>query len=349
MRSDPMLSLSRSIAARCVSLLWLCVLTLSACSQATPPASDKPARLRIGYQSIPNAELIAKQLGWQEASLGVPIEWRQFENGRDVNTAIAAGGIDIGLSGSTGAATGLAQGLPYSVIAIHDVIGESEALAVRPAIHTVADLRGKKLAAPFGTTTHYSLLQLLHANQLGAGDVTLIDLAPSDTLAAWIRGDIDGAYVWQPTLQKLYDAGGTRLISSADMVHRGIATFDVAVASREVTTKYPELVAGYLRNLSRAVLLYRQDQPRALEALAKELNITVDQARAQATGLIWLTSEEQLAADYFGPADAPGGLSTALKTTADFLVSQRVIRTAPDLATFQRGTDAQFLRRAAGR
>jgi taurine transport system substrate-binding protein len=329
------------------ALAALLVLMLSACSQ--PTTSDKPARLRIGYQAIPNAELIAKQLGWQEQTLALPIEWRQFENGRDVNTAIAAGGIDIGLSGSTGAATGLAQGLPYSVIAIHDVIGESEALAVRPAIRTVADLRGKKLAAPFGATTHYSLLQLLQANHLGANEVTLIDLAPSDILAAWIRNDIDGAYVWQPTLQRLYDAGATRLTSSADMASRGIATFDVAVASHEVTTKYPDLVAGYLRNLSRAVILYRQDQPRALEALAKELGISVEQARTQATGLIWLTSEEQLAAAYFGPPDAPGGLPAALKTTADFLVTQRVIRAAPDLAAFQRGTDAQFLRRAAGR
>jgi len=330
-----------------LSVLLLSV-SIVACSQppATGIASARPARLRIGFQAIPNAELIAKQLGWQEQTLGVPIEWRQFENGRDVNTAIAAGSLDLGLVGSSGGATGLAQGLPYSVIAIHDVIGESEALAVRPAIHGVADLRGKKLAAPFGATTHYSLLQLLEANRIEAKDVTLIDLAPSDILAAWIRGDIDGAYVWQPTLQRLYDAGATRLTSSADMAQRGVATFDIAVASRELTTKYPDVVVAYLRNLSRAVTLYRDDQPKALDALAKELGVSVAQARMQATGLIWLTAEEQLAPAYFGQPGQPGALADALKKTADFLVAQHVIRAAPELATFQRGADATFLQRA---
>lgn len=320
-------------------------LTVAACGQPAP--AGKLARLRIGFQAIPNAELIAKQLGWQEQTLGIPIEWRQFENGRDVNTAIAGGSLDLGLVGSSGGATGIAQGVPYSVIAIHDVIGESEALAVRPAIRGVGDLRGKKLAAPFGATTHYSLLQYLQANQIGASEVTLIDLAPSDILAAWIRGDIDGAYVWQPTLQRLYDNGATRLTSSADMARLGVATFDIAVASRELTTKHPEVVTAYLRNLSRAVRLYRDDQPRALEALAKELGVPVDQARKQATGLIWLTSEEQLAAAYFGPPGTPGGLADALKKTADFLVAQHVIRAAPALDVFQRGADATFLRQAA--
>lgn len=313
-------------------------------------AAGKLARLRIGFQAIPNAELVAKQLKWHEQTLGIPIEWRQFESGRDVNTAIAAGSIDLGLSGSGGAATALAQGLPLSVIAIHDVIGSSEALAARGSVRSAADLRGKRLAAPFASTTHYSLLKWLELNGIGAGEVTLLDLNPSDMTAAWIRGDIDAAYIWQPTLQRLLDAGGTRLTSSDEMAGRGVATFDVAVASDALMSAHPEIIVRYLKTLSRAVQLYRSDRQQALDALARELNVTVDQARLQAEGLLWLTSEEQLDAKYFGADAAPGaagGLATALKATADFLVAQKVIRAAPELATFQQRTDGQFLRRAA--
>jgi taurine transport system substrate-binding protein len=314
---------------------------------ATASGAARPARLRIGYQAIPNAELVAKQLKWHEQTLGIPIEWRQFESGRDVNTAIAAGSIDLGLSGSGGAATALAQGLPLSVIAIHDVIGRSEALAVRASIRSVTDLRGKRLAAPFASTTHYSLLKLLELHKIGPGEVTLLDLNPSDMTAAWIRGDIDAAYIWQPTLQRLLDAGGTRLTSSDEMAARGVATFDVAVASHALMATYPDVIVSYLKTLSRAVTLYRTDQQQALDALARELGVPVDQARLQADGLVWLTAEEQLDAKYFGAADAPGGLASALKATADFLVAQKVIRTAPELATFQQRTDGQFLRRAS--
>jgi taurine transport system substrate-binding protein len=320
---------------------------------ATAAGVSKPARLRIGYQAIPNAELVSKQLKWHEQTLGIPIEWRQFESGRDVNTAIAAGSIDIGLSGSGGAATALAQGLPLSVVAIYDVIGSSEALAVRGSIRGVADLRGKRLAAPFASTTHYSLLKLLELNKIGANEVTLLDLNPSDTTAAWIRGDIDGAYIWQPTLQRLLDAGGTRLTSSDEMAARGVATFDVAMASDALMSNHPDVIVSYLKTLSRAVSLYRSDRQQALDALSRELGVSADQARLQAEGLLWLTAEEQLDAKYFGTsgtshaAGAPGGLATALKATADFLVAQKVIRTAPDLAAFQQRTDGQFLRRAA--
>lgn len=351
------------------TLLCACALMAMACG--SQPASkenaagsgaasgEKLAKLRVGFQAIPNAELVAKQLKWHEQTLGIPIEWRQFESGRDVNTAIASGSIDIGLSGSGGAATALAQGLPLSAIAIHDVIGSSEALVARGAVRSAADLRGKRLAAPFASTTHYSLLKWLELNGIGAGDVKLLDLNPSDMTAAWIRGDIDAAYIWQPTLQRLLDAGGTRLTSSDEMAARGVATFDVAVASDTLMSAHPEIIVSYLKTLSRAVRLYRSDRQQALDALARELNVTADQARLQAEGLLWLTSEEQLDARYFGAdgvagvtgeasaAGSAGGLATALKATADFLVAQKVIRSAPELATFQQRTDGQFLRRAA--
>ncbi|HEU4323440.1 MAG TPA: aliphatic sulfonate ABC transporter substrate-binding protein [Roseiflexaceae bacterium] len=311
--------------------------------------ANKPAAVRIGYQAIPNAELIAKQLGWHEQALGVPVEWRQFESGRDVNTAIAAGAIDIGLVGSSPAASGLAQGLPYDVIAIHDVIGDSEALAAREEIGTIADLKGKKIAAPFGSTTHYSLLQVLKLNGIGPNDVQLIDLNPSDLLAAWNRGDIDAAYIWQPTLQKLYDSGGKQLTASDKVAGQGFPTFDLAVATRQFTAAYPEVVAIYLQNLSKAVDLYRAQPDEALAAIAKELQITPEEARTQAAGLLWLTAAEQTAPAFFGTADAPGALGQSLKTTADFLVEQQVIRTAPDLPVFQKGASPAFLQQAAGR
>lgn len=320
----------------------------AASTYPTIAITNKPDVVRIGYQAIPNAELIAKQLQWHEQALGTTIEWRQFESGRDVNTVIASGSIDIGLVGSSPAAAGLAQGLPYDVIALYDVIGDSEALAVRDSIKSFADLKGKKLGAPFGSTTHYSLLQVLKLNNIGSDEVTLLDFNPSDLLAAWTREDLDGAYVWQPTLQKLYDDGGTKLIGSDEVAAQGFPTFDVAVATRDFSSQYPEVVAVYVQNLSKGVDLYRSDPTQAAELIAKELNITPEEATAQAAGLIWLTAAEQIGADYFGTTAAPGALGQALKTTADFLVEQKVLDSAPDLSVFQSGANPAFLQQAAG-
>jgi taurine transport system substrate-binding protein len=95
------------------------------------------------------------------------------------------------------------------------------------------------------------------------------------------------------------------------------------------------------------VQLYRSDRQQVLDALARELGVSADQAKLQAEGLLWLTSEEQLDEKYFGAPDSAGGLADALKATADFLVAQKVIRSAPELPAFQQRTDGLFLRRAA--
>src|SRR5438093_4250657 len=92
-------------------------------------AQAKPEQVTIGYQVIPNAEIVGKQLGWFEKEMGVKINWKQFDSGRDVNTAMATGGLDMGLVGTSPAAAGIAQGLPYEVVWIHCLEGETERLA----------------------------------------------------------------------------------------------------------------------------------------------------------------------------------------------------------------------------
>ncbi|MGB7487983.1 MAG: glycine betaine ABC transporter substrate-binding protein, partial [Phormidesmis sp.] len=196
------------------------VVAIAACSGPDATSTDAveggmPAEFRIGYQLIPNAEVLAKNQGFAEAKFpDVDIQWLPFDSGRDVNTAMASGGIDVGLAGSVPVSTGIAQDLPYKVYFIHDVIGDNEALAVTSAsgITSMADLVDKKIGVPFGSTTHFSLLSALDNEGIDPTTVQILDLQPQDMLAAWQRGDIDGGFVWQPTLSKMLDEDGTVLI-----------------------------------------------------------------------------------------------------------------------------------------
>ncbi|MDB9424440.1 hypothetical protein PN437_05855, partial [Microcystis aeruginosa CS-564/01] len=127
---------------------------------ATAPAATGtlPEKIRIGYQVIPNPELLAKALGLADKAFpDAKVEYISFDSGRDVNTAIAAKGIDFGALGTVPASVGIASGLPYQVYFILDVIGAAEALIVKKGIKSIADLKGKKVATPFGSTAHFSL------------------------------------------------------------------------------------------------------------------------------------------------------------------------------------------------
>ena len=115
-----------------------------------------------------------------------------------------------------------------------DVAGDNEALVARngTSINSIADLKGKRIATPFASTAHYSLLAALSQNKLSPNDVQLVDLQPQAILAAWDRGDIDAAYTWLPTLDDLRKTGKD-LITSRQLAKDGKPTLDLAAVADE--------------------------------------------------------------------------------------------------------------------
>jgi taurine transport system substrate-binding protein len=329
-------------------LVVLAVLAVVAWGAADALAQAKPDKVVIGYQDVPNEEIIAKQLGWHEKEMGVKIDWKKFDSGRDVNTAIAAGSVDIGLVGSSPAAAGLSTGVPYEVIWIYDVIAENEALVVKKGkgIAKFADLAGKKVAAPFGSTTHYHLLVAFRVFGLDPKKATVLDMQPPDMLAAWQRGDIDAGFVWEPTLIKMIEGGGEILVSSKQLADKGYITADVAVARKGFSEKYPHLVSAYLASLSKAVDYYRQNGAEAAKLQAKEFNLPEAEMTRQMKTMVMLNGKEQLDAKYLGTCAKRGALAKALKDTADFLKAEKRIKDAPALAAFEKGVNPCYLEKA---
>ncbi|WP_432923380.1 glycine betaine ABC transporter substrate-binding protein [Microbispora sp. CA-135349] len=338
----------------------LLVLGLAACApttgagagagQAAAPARNadgSPKEIRIGYQLIPNGDLIVKDQRWLETALpDTTITWTKFDSGGDVNTAMVAGGIDIGLAGSAPVTRGLSAPLniPYKVPWIFDVIGENEALVARQAT-SIAGLKGKKIATPFSSTSHYSLLAALQQAGLKESDVTVVDLEPQDIQAAWTRGDIDAAYVWTPVLGELRKTG-TVLITSKDLAAKGKLTADLAVVRSEFATAFPGALRTWLVQQDRAVKLVRSDGQAAAAAVGRQLNITPAEAAEQIGELVLLDGGQQAGADYLGTPDRPGTLAENLRSTAEFLKAQNKLPSVPALSVFQAGLATEELRDA---
>ena len=257
---------------------------------------------------------------------------------------MASKGIDIALLGSTPAAIGIAKGIGYEVFGIHDVEGDNEALAVKKLanINSVKDLKGKKVAVPAGSTTHYSLLNALKLEGVSPADVTILDMQPPDILAAWQRGDIDAAYVWQPTLGKLL-ADGKLLITSRKLAEKGIITANVGIVRKEFADKYPDIVQKYIKIQIKALELYKSNPDEAAEAVAKELTIDKAESLSEMKELIWLSSQEQLSDKYLGTSTKKGDFVKTLKATADFLVEQKAIDTAPGIEVFEKAVNPKYI------
>ena len=322
--------------------------TAAAQSLGAPEANSdgSPSEIRIAYQAIPNGDLVVKNEGWlEEAFPNTQITWTKFESGGDVNTAVIAGAVDIGLAGSSPVTRGLSEPLniPYAVPWIHDVIGAAESLVARDdsGVTSVAGLKGKKIATPFASTAHYSLLAALKEAELTESDVTLVDLEPTDILAAWTRGDIDAAYVWSPTLDEIKKSGKV-LTTSAALAKLGYPTYDLAIVTNAFREAYPAAVQEWLRQQDRAVQLIKSDPTAAAAQIAPQLSITPAEVQSQLKGLVFLGQEEQQSAKHFGTSSVPGTFADSLLKAAEFLKTD-AIDAVPSLATLQAGIDTTDL------
>jgi taurine transport system substrate-binding protein len=309
-----------------------------------------PKELRIGYQLVPNGDLVVKHNKWLESALpDTKITWTKFDSGGDVNTAVVAGSIDVGLAGSSPVTRGLSEPLdiPYRVAWIFDVIGDAESLVARSGsgVTDIKGLVGKKVATPFASTSHYSLLAALDKAGVPESSVKLVDLEPPDIQAAWDRGDIDAAYVWDPTLSTIKKSG-TVLTTSTQVAADGHPTYDLAVVTKDFATKYPPAVATWLQQEDRAVKLITGDPGQATAAIGAELNISPAEAAAQIKGLTFLDGATQKTATWLGTAQAPGKFADSLLAAATFLKSQQKIDAVPTLPSLQRAIAADLLGQA---
>lgn len=323
---------------------------LTSCGESkSKEDTSVPKEINFGIQRMPNDEMIAISNGLFDkyfTEAGIKCNFIVFDSGSAVNTALASGSIDFGLLGSSPSALALALGLDVEMIWIHEVLGEIESLAVKndSDINELKDLVGKKVAVPVASTAHYSLLNGLK----NAGiyeQVEILDMQPVNIVAAWKRGDIEAAYVWQPALGDLLKDGKI-ILSSKDMAEQGVVTSNVEVVSKKFSSKYPELVAAYIACMVEASEIYREDPERAANIVAKALEITSEEALVQMKGSLWLTTEELLSEDYFGSGEKSGALATIMKETADFLEGQSSIEKAPDQEEFDLYINSKYIEEA---
>ena len=295
----------RRAAAAAVTALGL-VAPLAACggNQGGGGAASPglPSTIRIGYQIILNGDLVVKNQKLLENAFGpgVDVQWKLFDSGGNVNQAMAAGSLDIGLVGSSPVSRGLSSGIAYQVPWIYDVLGTSEALAVKPGITSLADLKGKTVATPFASTAHYSLLAALDDAGVAAKDVNIIDSEPSAILAAWQANQIDAAYVWNPVLAQLLSGGGTMLLSSADMAAKGKTTYDLAVVTTAFASQYPDAVQTWVNQQNIAVQQILAGDEKAFASVAAEAGVDVASAKEQMKGMIYVNAADQATKAYLG-------------------------------------------------
>lgn len=311
------------LAALCCSVVAL--VTGAPASQA----ADK--EVTIGYQLIYNPWKVAIADKAIEKATGYKINWQKFDSGAKVITAMASGDVDIALAGSSPIAAGVSRGLPIKLFWIGENINDAEALVVRDGsnIKEVKDLVGKKVGVPFVSTTHFHMLFALEHYNVDASKVQLLNMQPNAIAAAWERGDIDAAFVWDPALGRIKKSGKV-LLTSGDLSKLGKATFDGMIVKNEFAENNPKFMCQFVSTVAKADAAYREkpDSFGPDSENAKKIVSLAGGEAADVAGVLKLydfPSLKDQASDTWLGGGKDGGAAKALFFTSEFLKNEKKI------------------------
>ena len=327
------------------------ILALAAGTLLTGAAAAE-REVNIAFQTVVEPSKVAQADGEYEKAVaagGWKINWKKFAGGGDVITAVASGDIQIGYVGSSPLAAAATKGLPIETIFIAAEIGQAEALVARngSGIATPRDLVGKKVAVPFVSTTHYSLLAALKHWKIDPKSVQILNLRPTEIAAAWQRGDIDAAYVWDPALGKAKESGKV-LTDSAEVAKWGAPTFDAWIVRKDFASAHPDFVTAFVRVSGKAYAAYREQGKSwdAGSAQADKIARLTGAAKADIpallAGSLFPTLDEQASPRLLG-----GGAARTLSDTSQFLKEQK--KADKVLDSYQAYVTPRFALQAAAR
>ncbi|MFP3516271.1 taurine ABC transporter substrate-binding protein [Pseudomonas sp. SIMBA_077] len=310
-------------------LRLLAAFSLAGASFFAQAASD----VTVAYQTTVDPAKVAQADGAYEQATQAKINWRKFDNGSDIIAAIASGDVQIAYLGSSPLTAAITRHVPVETFLIATQIGDAEALVARDGsgINAPQDLIGKKVAVPFVSTGHYSLLSALKHWNIDPSKVTILNLAPPAIVAAWKRGDIDATYVWDPALGAAKENGKV-LITSGELGKLGAPTFDAWIVRKDYAAKHPEIVKKFATVTLDAYADYQKD-PKAWIANQSNIDKVSKLSGAKASDIPGLLQGNvyPLAAQQKQLLGAP--TSKALADTAAFLKDEgKVDAVLPDYA-----------------
>ena len=302
---------------------------------ATPTLAQK--EVTIAYQDMLDPYRVMQESKALEKATGYKISWKQFGGGGEVIKALASGAVQVGEVGSAGIAAAVSRGEPLQLFWILDNIGDAEALVAKngSGINSVADLKGKKIATPFNSTSHFDTIVALEQAHVNPADVQILNMRPPEIRAAWQRGDIQATFIWDPVLSEVKKDGKVITSSGKIAAETGKATFDGYVVNSDWAKTNHDFVVKFVKILAQADDNYRNNKAK-WTATSPEVKAVAKWSGAKAQNVPegmalyeFPTLREQ--ADKWLGGGANSLAVKALAATAEFQKAQKQIeKTLPD-------------------
>lgn len=224
---------------------------VAACGGDTSTGSS-PVTLRLGY--FPNMTHAPAIVGFEKGifaeKLGsnVKLEPKSFNAGPAAVEALFSGALDASYIGPNPTVNAFSQSKRAAIRVVSGAASGGVALVVKPTIATWEDLKGKKIGTPqLGNTQDVALRFWLKEKGLkttkeGGGDVKVVPQENAQNLQTFRSGTIDGAWVPEPWVSQLVNAGGKVLVDERDLWPDGKFVITNLIVSAKFLKQHPDVV-----------------------------------------------------------------------------------------------------------
>jgi NitT/TauT family transport system substrate-binding protein len=279
-----------------LALVALLLLVAAACGNDDDDSSSasgggdsggESAELRLGY--FPNLThgpaLVGVEEGIFEDALEgtASLSTSTFNAGPEAVEALLSDSLDASFIGPNPAINAYAQSDGAAIRIISGSTSGGAFLVVRDGIDGPEALRDTTLATPqLGNTQDVALRSWLQdqgyeTDEAGGGDVSIQPQANGDALAAFVAGDIDGAWVPEPWATRMVQEGGGHvLVDEADLWPDGRYVTTHLIVRTDYLADHPDVIKGLLEGTVDAIDAANDDPARAKEAANAQLDELTD-------------------------------------------------------------------------
>ncbi|SCX18648.1 ABC transporter substrate-binding protein [Mycolicibacterium fluoranthenivorans] len=211
------------------------------------------------------------------------IKFARFDYGPPLVQATATGDIDLGYVGTVPPITGAAKQFGFKIVATQhgaDLTKAAENIIVPKdsPIQTLADLKGKKIAIPQGSSAHGLALLALKSVGLTPKDVELVYLSPAAGATAFNTGKVDAWSIWNPP-SAIAVKDGARIIAKGLPPIDQVNNYYVATEKSLNDPGRRAALADVLTRVAKIFTWAQQHPDEYAKAIAKETGVSLDDAR----------------------------------------------------------------------
>ena len=288
----------------------------------------KTTTVRLGFSAWPGwfPWQVAQEQGLF-AKNGVTVEPKYFESYTDSLTALSTGNLDANSQTLNDTLSSVSGGAKQTVVLVNDNSTGNDQIIARPGITSVADLKGKKVAAEQGTVDHYLLLLALRKAGLTEKDVQFTPLLTDAAAAAFVAGRVDAVGVFAPFTTTALGLKGSKAIATSKDFPGAIP--DHLVFGAGFVKDHPAEVQAVVQTWFDTMAWIKAHPAQAVEIMAKRGGVSAADYRGYDAGTTIFSRQQNL--DAFATGSTAVNLDFQAAQIGDFLVATGLADEKPSL------------------